>query len=53
MVELLYGPFRLIGPNELNESALAELESISGDRGVTGMNFFSSEIAQVDSGEFV
>src|SRR5437773_11611958 len=46
--------FRLIGPNELNESAAAELESISRRiAALTGMNFFSSEIAQVDSGEFV
>jgi hypothetical protein len=46
--------FRLIEPNEVSESGLAELESISRRiAALTGMNFFSSEIAQVDSGEFV
>ena len=46
--------YRLIQPNELTESAQAELESISRRiAALTGMNFFSSEIAQVDSGEFV
>jgi hypothetical protein len=46
--------FRLIQPNEVSDSALAELESISRRiAALTGMNFFSSEIAQVESGEFV
>jgi len=46
--------YRLIQPGEVSESALAELESVSRRIAtLTEMNFFSSEIAQIDSGEFV
>ena len=46
--------YRLIKPGEVSESALAELESlVRRIASLTGMNFFSSEIAQIDSGEFV
>jgi len=46
--------YRMIAPGEVSEAALAELESISRRIAtLTEMNFFSSEIAQIDTGEFV
>lgn len=46
--------YRIILPGEVPEAALAELESTSRRiASLTGMNFFSSEIAQVDSGDYV
>jgi hypothetical protein len=46
--------YRLIRPDEVPEPSLAELEAIIRRiASLTGMNFFSSEIAQLDSGEFV
>ena len=46
--------YRLIKPGEVSDSSLAELESVSRRiAALTEMNFFSSEIAQIDSGEFV
>ena len=46
--------YRMIAPAEASETGLGELESISRRiASLTGMNFFSSEIAQIDSGEYV
>jgi len=46
--------YRMIAAGEVSEAGLAELESISRRiASLTGMNFFSSEIAQIDSGEYV
>jgi hypothetical protein len=46
--------YRLIAAGGISEAAAAELESISRRiAALTGMNFFSSEIAQIESGEFV
>jgi hypothetical protein len=46
--------YRLIPAGGISDAAAAELESISRRiAALTGMNFFSSEIAQVESGEFV
>jgi len=46
--------YRLIQPGDLTDQASAELESIIRRiAALTGMNFFSSEIAQIESGEFV
>jgi len=46
--------YRMIQPGEVSAAAAAELESISRRiAALTGMNFFSSEIAEVESGEFV
>ena len=44
----------MIAPGEVPEPALNELEAtIRRIASITGMNFFSSEIAQIDSGEYV
>ena len=46
--------YRMIAPGEVPEPALNELEAtIRRIASITGMNFFSSEIAQIDSGEYV
>lgn len=46
--------YRLIRPDEIPETAEGELEALSRRiASLTGMNFFSSEIAQIESGEFV
>ena len=46
--------YQVISPGEVPEPALAELEATSRRiASLTGMNFFSSEIAQIDSGQFV
>ena len=46
--------YRMIAPGEVPDSALNELEAtIRRIASITGMNFFSSEIAQIDSGEYV
>ena len=46
--------YRLIQPGEVSEAVATQLESISRRiAALTQMNFFSSEVAQVESGEFI
>jgi hypothetical protein len=46
--------YRLVTPTEQEQFALDPLREIAGRiASLTGMNFFSSEVAQVESGEFI